>query len=191
VSGVEVYVPVSFDEATLSAPRKKREKIRRKHSAPVVERFLSWCDEQWPGLPEDTPLHDGVRYARNQREGLQRFLDNGDLPLTNNVSERELRRQAVGRKNWIFVGSDDGARTNAVFTSRELPHARCRAVGIPARRALLAASLADERLHPLLLKTPRGGAGQLRTPSCEEDRHSVVPVTRMAVPKSARVEGLI
>ena len=38
-------------------------------------------------------------------------------PLDNNISERALRRQAVGRKNWLFVGSDDGARANAVFTS--------------------------------------------------------------------------
>ncbi|MGF1469911.1 MAG: transposase [Sandaracinaceae bacterium] len=58
-----------------------------------------------------------MRYARNQREGLQRFLSDCRLPLDNNISERELRRQAVGRKNWLFVGSDDGAETNAVFTS--------------------------------------------------------------------------
>jgi transposase len=116
-----------IERAIKSAPRKKREKIRAKHSAPVVERFLSWCDEQWPTLLEDTPLYDGVRYVRNQREGLQRFLDDGRLPLTNNISERELRRQAVGRKNWMFVGSDDGARANAVFTSLL---ASCRMLGI-------------------------------------------------------------
>ena len=39
------------------------------------------------------------------------------LQASHNRSERELRRQAVGRKNWLFVGSDDGARSNAVFTS--------------------------------------------------------------------------
>ena len=106
-----------IERSIATAPRKKRERIRRMHSAPVVERFFSWCDEEWPQLFEDTPIYDGVRYARNQRTGLKRFLDDGRLPLHNNVSERELRRQAVGRKNWIFVGSDDGARANAVFTS--------------------------------------------------------------------------
>ena len=88
-----------IERSIATAPRKKREKIRRKHSAPIVERFYSWCDEEWPKLLEDTPIYDGVRYARNQRTGLQRFLDDGRLPLHNNVSERELRRQAVGRKN--------------------------------------------------------------------------------------------
>ena len=98
-------------------PRRKRERIRKERSAPVVERFFSWCDSVWPDLIEDTPLYAGVRYARNQREGLVRFLADGRLPLDNSISERELRRQAVGRKNWLFVGSDDGARVNATFTS--------------------------------------------------------------------------
>jgi transposase len=47
---------------------------------------------------------------------LQRFLSDGRPPLHNNESELNLR-QAVGRKNWLFVGSEDGARANAVFTS--------------------------------------------------------------------------
>lgn len=106
-----------IERSIKTAPRKKREAIRKKHSAPIVERFFSWCDDLWPKVLEDTPLHDGVRYARNQREGLQRFLADGRLPLDNNISERELRRQAVGRKNWLFVGSEDGAQANAAFTS--------------------------------------------------------------------------
>jgi len=88
----------------------------------VVTRFFSWCDALWDGtegppLLEDTPMYDAIRYARNQRKGLQRYLTDGRLPIDNNISERALRRQAVGRKNWLFVGSDDGARANAVFTS--------------------------------------------------------------------------
>jgi transposase len=116
-----------IERSIATAPRKKRERIRAKHSTPVVERFFSWCDAEWPNLLEDTPIHDGVRYARNQREGLQRFLNDGRLPLDNNISERELRRQAVGRKNWLFVGSDEGGRINAVFTSLL---ASCRMLGI-------------------------------------------------------------
>jgi hypothetical protein len=116
-----------IERSIATAPRKKREAIRAKHSAPVVERFYSWCDEIWPTLLEESPLYDGVRYARNQRIGLSRFLSDGRLPLDNNISERELRRQAVGRKNWLFVGSDDGAQANAVFTSLL---ASCRMLGV-------------------------------------------------------------
>lgn len=106
-----------IERSIATAPRKKRERIRQKRSGPIVERFFSWCDAQGPNLLDDSPISDGVRYARNQREGLRRFLEDGRLPIHNNLSEMNLRRQAVGRKNWLFCGSDDGARVNAVFTS--------------------------------------------------------------------------
>jgi len=132
---------------------KKRERIRHKHSRPVVEQFLSWCDATWPTLLEDSPIYDGVRYARNQREGLSRFLDDGRLPLDNNISERELRRQAVGRKNWIFLGSDNGGRINSVFTSLL---ASCRMLGIEPWSYLrdLLCLLPDWPVHEILALAP-------------------------------------
>jgi transposase len=115
-------------ERTLAnAPRKKRERLRQKHAKPVVERFFSWCDEQAPHVLDDTPIAAGIRYARNQRVGLSRFLEDGRLPIHNNLSELNLRRQAVGRKNWLFVGSDDGGRVNATFTTLL---ASCRMLGV-------------------------------------------------------------
>jgi hypothetical protein len=106
-----------IDRALVDAPPKKRARIRNKHSRPIVERFLDWCDNESTSVLDDTPIADGIRYARNQRKGLARFLEDGRLPLHNNLSEQNLRRQAVGRKNWLFVGSDDGGAVNAVFTS--------------------------------------------------------------------------
>ncbi|HUO68335.1 MAG TPA: IS66 family transposase [Gammaproteobacteria bacterium] len=105
-------------ERTLAnSPRKKREAIRQKRSAPIVSRFFSWCDAEAPLVLDDTPISDGIRYARNQRVGLSRFLEDGRLPIHNNWSELELRRQAVGRKNWLFVGHDEAGAVNATFTS--------------------------------------------------------------------------
>jgi hypothetical protein len=54
---------------------------------------------------DETPSAKAVGYARNQRVALSRFLDDGRLPIHNNFSERELRREAVGRKNWLFLFS--------------------------------------------------------------------------------------
>ena len=62
-------------------------------------------------------MSKGIRYALNQRTGLSRFLTDGRLPIHNNMSELNLRRQAVGRKNWLFVGSEDGALANTTFVS--------------------------------------------------------------------------
>jgi hypothetical protein len=56
-------------------------------------------------------------YARNQRAALRRFLDDGRLPLDNNISEQHLRREVLGRKNWLFLGSDEGARANTIFVT--------------------------------------------------------------------------
>ena len=105
-------------ERTLAdAPRKKKEKIREKRSRHIVDAFFSWCDADAVNVLDDTPIATGIRYARNQRVGLSRFLEDGRLPIHNNMSELALRREAVGRKNWLFVGSDDGGAVNATFTS--------------------------------------------------------------------------
>ena len=60
------------------------------------------------GLPE-SHIGKATTYARNQRVALARFPDDGRLRLDNDRGERELRREAIGRKDWLFVGSDDGA----------------------------------------------------------------------------------
>ncbi len=115
-------------ERTLAdSPRKKKEKIRQKRSRYIVDAFFSWCDAEAGTVLDDTPISNGIRYARNQRVGLSRFLDDGRLPIHNNMSELALRREAVGRKNWIFVGSDDGGAVNALFSSLL---ASCRLCGV-------------------------------------------------------------
>jgi transposase len=106
-----------IERSLVDAPRKKREAIRDKRTRPIVDRFFDWCDAQVPNVLDETPIAAGIRYARNQRVGLSRFLEDGRLPVHNNISELNLRRQAVGRKNWLFVGSDEGGAVNAAFTS--------------------------------------------------------------------------
>jgi transposase len=106
-----------IERTIADSPRTKRETIRQKRSAPLVRSFYSWCDAEAPNVLDATPISDGIRYARNQKTGLTRFLEDGRLPIHNNMSELELRREAVGRKNWLFVGSDDGGVVNATFTS--------------------------------------------------------------------------
>ncbi len=106
-----------IERGVADRPRKHREKIRKMHSAPVVERFFSWCDAERDVVLDDTPIAKGIRYALNQRQGLSQFLKDGRLPIHNNMSELQLRRQAVGRKNWLFVGSADGAVANTTFVS--------------------------------------------------------------------------
>ena len=99
------------------APRKKREQVRREQSRPILDTFFQWCDEQAKVALDETPISKALGYARNQRVALGRFVDDGRLPLDNNISERNLRREVLGRKNWLFLGSDEGARVNTIFVS--------------------------------------------------------------------------
>ncbi|MDJ0766651.1 MAG: IS66 family transposase [Myxococcota bacterium] len=94
-----------------------KEQIRLERSKPITDKFFKWCDAQWPLVIEETPIFIALRYARNQREALCRFLDDGQLPIHNNFSELQLRSQVIGRRNWLFLGSEDGGEWNCIFTS--------------------------------------------------------------------------
>ena len=65
-------------------------------------------------LPK-SKLGKALGYLRNNWEALKRFLGDGRLPIDNNDAERDLRRIAVGRKNWLFVGSRDGGERASVI----------------------------------------------------------------------------
>jgi transposase len=100
-----------------NAPPKKRKAERQKRSKPVVDAFFKWCKEKQSYALDDTPLDKALTYALNQDDALRRFLTDGRLPIHNNGSELELRREAVGRRNWLFVGSEVGAVTNTTFVT--------------------------------------------------------------------------
>ena len=100
-----------------AAPPEARLAARRAESKAIVEAFFAWCETEAGRVLDETPTAKAIGYALNQRVALQRFLDDGRLPIHNNGSERALRREAVGRKNWLFVGTDDAAEINAAFVS--------------------------------------------------------------------------
>jgi transposase len=107
----------ALERTMVSTPARKRREIRQARAAPIADAFFQWCEQELARVLDESPMAQAIRYARNQREALRRFLDDGRLPLHNNISELNLRRQVVGRKNWLFVGSDDGADVNTVFVS--------------------------------------------------------------------------
>jgi len=107
----------AIDADTKELPPARRTEERRRLAMPVIEAFRIWLDvEALVALPK-SPIGQAIGYARNQWVPLTRFLDDGRLRLDNNGSELELRREAVGRKNWLFVGSDEGAEWNAIAVS--------------------------------------------------------------------------
>jgi hypothetical protein len=90
--------------------------LRRRESVPLMRRLeLLLESPSARGLLPKSKLGTAIGYLRNNWEALKRFLSDGHLPIDNNDAERDLRRVAVGRKNWLFVGSRDGGDRAAVI----------------------------------------------------------------------------
>jgi len=95
--------------------------IRRQKSKPVLAEFKKWIDEQLndsasPVLPK-SPIGKAFTYTLNQWDALNRYADDGRLDIDNNAAERALRPLTVGRKNYLFIGSNRGGHTAAVIYS--------------------------------------------------------------------------
>jgi transposase len=87
-------------------------RMRRQHLRPHFDAFFTWVETEYAKVKDQRgPLRSALGYAVRQREALLRVLEDGRLGLENNKSERELRRIAVGRKGWLFVGSDQHAES--------------------------------------------------------------------------------
>jgi len=95
-------------------PPSQRHARRQAVSRPLVDAFFTWAAEQYARVKDTRGLvATAFGYAVRQESGLRRFLDDGRLPMTNNHSERALRGIAVGRRSWMFFGSDDHASAAA------------------------------------------------------------------------------
>jgi transposase len=92
--------------------------VLRQHEAePVLDRIEAYLAQlERRALPKSV-LAKAVSYAQNQWQALRRYTTDGRLSIDNNVSERTLRHQAIGRKNWLFLGSRQaGPRAAVLFT---------------------------------------------------------------------------
>ena len=90
-------------------------KSRRLLAKPLVDGFFGWVRGLSTVVRPKSQLGKAVTYARNQEQAMRLFLEHGELPLHNNLSELMLRQAVVGRKNWLFAGSEGGAQAAAAI----------------------------------------------------------------------------
>lgn len=90
---------------------------RQEKSLPVLSDIEAYLRREQPHVLPKSPIADAIGYALNNWPALLRYCEDGDLEIDNNGAERSLRGIAVGRKNWMFYGSDNGGHTAAVITS--------------------------------------------------------------------------
>ena len=91
--------------------------VRREMSAPVLADLKEWMRAERMKLSKHSPVAKAMDYMLRRWELFARFLDDGRICLTNNAAERALRGIALGRKSWLFCGSDrGGVRAAAMYT---------------------------------------------------------------------------
>ncbi|HXX67572.1 MAG TPA: IS66 family transposase [Polyangiaceae bacterium] len=108
-----------IDRGLKDLPPSKRTALRLARAGPVLEVFREWKDKLLADrdLEPRSPIARALRYTDRHWTALTRFVHDGRLRLDNNPSELELRRLVLGRKNWLFVGSDETAPVTATFVS--------------------------------------------------------------------------
>jgi transposase len=95
----------------------QRLRMRQDLSVPILDKFKIWLEEQRDKVLPKSPMAEAIGYALNNWTALVRYTEAGFLSIDNNVAEREMKRIAIGRKNWLFVGSANGGKTAAVLFS--------------------------------------------------------------------------
>ena len=98
-------------------PPDPRRRERQQRSKPIAEELRAWAEETLPKLSRKSELAKAFRYMRSRWKALLRCFDNGRLALDNNPAERALRCVAIGRKNYLFAGSDAGGHRAAAIYS--------------------------------------------------------------------------
>ena len=87
--------------------------VRRQHSKPKVEAFRSWAEQQLGCISGKSDLAKAFRYILTRWSAFTLFLEDGCVAIDNNAAERAMRPIGIGRKNWLFAGSDAGGETLA------------------------------------------------------------------------------
>jgi transposase len=115
------YIRLLYDVEREARDRKcvgeARRALRQKKSKPILEDIHAYLVREQPHVLPKSPEGEAIAYTLSNWKALTRYCDDGDLEIDNNGAERSLRGVAVGRKNWMFLGSDNGGRTAAVLTS--------------------------------------------------------------------------
>ena len=127
--------------------------IRRSRVAPLVTDLKEWMQAERARLSRHSEVAKAMDYMLKRWDAFTRFLDDGRICLTNNAAERALRGIALGRKSWLFAGSDRGGERAAVMYTL-IQTARLNDVDPQAWLADVLARIADHKINDLAALLP-------------------------------------
>jgi len=105
----------AIERRIAAKPPDHRCSVRQAETRPKLDALAAWLDAQLKLIPGRSELAKAIRYARCRWDALTRYVDDGRLEISNNAAENAIRPIAVGRKNWLFAGSDAGGERAAMF----------------------------------------------------------------------------
>jgi transposase len=106
-----------IEQAIKHASPDKRARTRKKQSRAVLEKIHAWLIENHPKHLPQSPIGQAINYTLKIWDRLTVYTQDGRLPIDNNLSENAMRPVALGRKNWLFFGSQRGGETAAILMS--------------------------------------------------------------------------
>ncbi len=98
-------------------PFAKKQQQRQAHSQPLLDEFHKWLIKSQPHVPPKSSLGRAISYALNQWPKLIKYINDGRLNIDNNRAERAVKPFVIGRKNWLFANTANGANTSATLYS--------------------------------------------------------------------------
>ncbi|MDH4073684.1 MAG: IS66 family transposase [Gammaproteobacteria bacterium] len=110
-----IGVLFDIERPIAGSPPEIRRAVRQRTAKPRIDELAVWLDAQLAKIPGKSDLAKAIRYARSRWPALTRYLDDGRIEISNNAAENKIRPAALGRKNWLFCGSDAGGIRAAAF----------------------------------------------------------------------------
>ena len=104
-----------IERAIAGKPPGQRKAVRLATAKPKLDALAGWFDKQLTLISGKSDLAKAIRYARSRWEALTCYCANGRLEVSNNAAENQIRPLALGRKNWLFAGSNGGGERTAIF----------------------------------------------------------------------------
>ena len=133
--------------------------LRQARAKPIFDDLEAWLHAQLPKISSKSPLAQAIRYAIGRMLKARPYLQNGHLELDNNTAERAVKPVAIGRKNWMFAGSEGGGKAMAIaFTLIET--AKLNQVDPQAWLTWVLAQIADPKITRLDERLPWRYAAQ-------------------------------
>jgi hypothetical protein len=106
-----------IEEEIRGRPPDERRSVRQARTKPLLESLRQWFETTLSKLSRKSDTTAAIRYALTRWDALTRFVDDGGIEIDNNAAERSLRDVALGRKNYLFAGSDAGGERAAAIYS--------------------------------------------------------------------------